>query len=178
MTFLKYEQVPFEVVIIETSRTRGSQKFDRIDITDVSLKMAINQDLDDPTPLAETSGASWAKNTSTNTFTGVLNLNTALMNSYIGAIDKLPYFEIELTTSTGRYRALFETCSVRVGTLQTTTTSPDPSREYLTKDEMMGIFVPRIMGAGETITWRSPDGTIYRIFGVRDDGTPQDDTSP
>lgn len=172
--FLKYEQVPFEVVIVEPNPSGGLHSYQRVDITDLSLKMAINDTLDDATPLAEQT--SWTKDTSTNTFSGILSLNTVAMNTYIDG-DKTPYFELEITDSNGaRFKILSESCNVAKGVLQTTTTSPDPAKLYLTYEEILGIFAPRVMGPGETITWRSPDGTIHRIFGVRDDGSPQDDS--
>lgn len=176
LTFRRQEIIPFEVVIVEPDPTRGPSFFRRVDITDVTLEMAINDALQDDTPLAHTPGASWSKNTSTNTFTGSLDLNTSAMNTYIDG-DKTAYFEIRLTTGGGdRVPVITETCNLKKGVLTTTTTSPDPAKMYLTYEEMVGLFVPRILGAGETITLKSPDGTKERILGVRDDGTTQDDS--
>jgi len=62
-----------------------------------------------------------------------------------------------------------------VGVEQQVTVSPDPSKVYLTFEEAMGIFVPRRMGAGETIIIPSPDGHTERTIGANDNGTAQDD---
>lgn len=173
MGFLKYEQVPFEVAIIEPDPT-NPRGFRRIDITDLSLKMVINDTADDATPKAETSGGSWVKDTGQNVFIGTLNLNTAAMNDYITA-DKTPFFELEVTSGANRLKILSELCNVSIGVTQTTTTSPDPSRVYLDYNETFGIFVPRSMGNGESIAIPSANGLYRRILGCNDDGTRRDD---
>ena len=175
LTFAKYETAPFEIVILEPqTEFTGQNQFRRVDITDVSLRMMINDSLDDATPLVEQS--TWTKNTSNQTFSGNLPLNTAGMNLYMGSADKTPYFEIEITDTNGaRVKVLTEICNVIVGIGQVASTSPDPLKEYYTKDEVLGLFMPRRGGAGETITLISPDGTHERVLGMRDDGTPQDD---
>jgi hypothetical protein len=172
MGFLKYEQYPFEVVLIEPDPDGGAHDFVRVDITDLSLKMAINDTLEDSTPLAEQT--SWSKNTSTNVFSGTLNLNTSAMNTYISAT-KAPYFELEVSDGTNRVKILQEVCAVAQSLLPVTTTSPDPSRVYLDYNENLGIFVPRVMGNGESITIPSPNGAYQRILGCNDDGTRRDD---
>jgi hypothetical protein len=173
--FLKYEQYPFEVVIVEPDSTSGGlNAFTRVPIADLTLKMAINDTLDDATPLAETSGGSWTKDTSRNVFIGTLSLNTAAMSSYITA-DKTPYFELEITDGTNRVKILQEDCAVALSLMPVTTTSPDPSRTYLDYNETLGIFVPRVMAAGESIVIPSPNGLHRRIIGCNDDGTARDD---
>ncbi len=171
--FLKYEQYPFEVVIVEPDSTDGGiNAFQRVDITDLTLKMAINDTLDDATPLAEQ--VTWTKDTSRMVFSGTLNLNTAAMNSYITA-NKSPYFELEITDGTNRVKVLQEACNVALALLPVATTSPDPSRVYLDYNETFGIFVPRVMGNGESISIPSPNGAYRRIIGCNDDGTARDD---
>lgn len=171
LRFLKYESVPFEICIIEPDPEGGPNDFLRVDVTDLSLKVAINDTLDDAAPLAEQT--SWAKNTANNTFTGNLNLNTGAMNSYITG-DKTPYFEAEVSDSTGaRFKVISEVCSVGIGVLQTTTTSPDPAKVYLELDVAKGLFLPRELGDGETITFKN--GIYRRVIGENPDGSPQDD---
>jgi hypothetical protein len=172
MGFLKHEQYPFEVVIVEPNPSGGQNSFVRVDITDLSLKMAINETLGSATPKAEQT--SWVKDTSRNVFSGTLDLNTSAMNTYIDG-DKSPYFELEIYDGTNRVKILQETCDVAQSLMPVTTTSPDPARVYLTFDEQKGIFVPRVMGAGETISITSPNGSYRRIIGCNDDGTARDD---
>ncbi len=172
MGFLKGEIYPFEVVIVEPNPAGGVNSFQRVDITNLSLNMMINDSLFTATPKAQQT--SWSKDTSRNVFSGSLSLNTAAMNTYIDGT-KTAYFELEIVDGTNRVKVLSEECDLALGVGQVTTSSPDPAREYYTKDEMVGVFVQRVMGPGETITWRDANGVTYRIFGVRTDGTPQDD---
>lgn len=172
--FAKYENAPLEIVLIEPDpNTPGPNNFIRVDITDLSLKVVINDSLDDATPLVQQT--TWTKNTGDSTFTGYLDLNTGTMNTYMGSADKTPYFEIEITDSGGgRVKVLTEPCDVIVGVAQVTTTSPDPSQVYYTAAEIEGMFMRRILGPGETLTLQNNVGG-QRILGLRDDGTPQDD---
>lgn len=172
MGFLKYEQYPFEVVIVEPDPTNPAGRFVRVDITNLSLKMAINDTLDDSTPLAEQT--SWTKDTSRNVFSGTLNLNTSAMNTYIDG-DKTPYLELEISDGTNRVKILQETCAVAISLMPVATTSPNPSRVYLDFNEIFGLFVPRVLGNGESITIPSPNGAYRRIIGCNDDGTARDD---
>lgn len=174
MGFLKFEQYPFEVVIVEPDPAGGLNSFTRVDITGLTLKMAINDTLEDATPLAETSGGSWTKDTSRMVFSGTLNLNTAAMTTYIDG-DKSPYFELEVTDGTNRVKILQEVCAVAKSLMTVATTSPDPSRVYLDFNEQMGIFVPRAMANGDSISIPSPSGIYRRIIGCNDDGTARDD---
>lgn len=168
MGFLKGEQIPFEVCFVEPDPTGGPNSFTRVDITGLSLKMAINDTTDDATPLAE--NTSWTKDTSKNTFTGTLNLNTAAMNAYItGTVTAI--FELELTDGTNRYKALSQTCNLALGVLQATTVAPDPLKVYLTADEQMGVFVPRAMENGASISLPSLSGAYRVILRCNDDGT-------
>jgi hypothetical protein len=170
LSFLKYENAPFEVVIVEPVPSGNINAFVRVPVTDLSMKMAINDTLDDSTPLAEQT--TWTKNSANNTFTGLLDLNTGLMSAYITA-DKTPYFEIEITDSAGaRVKILSEQCDVRMGVLTTTTVSPDPSKVYLELDVATGLFIAKELGDQETITFRN--GIYRRQIGVNPDGSPLD----
>lgn len=173
LSFLQYENIPFEVVIVEPDPDGGVNDFNRVDITDLSMKMAVNDTYDDATPLAEQ--ASWTKSTANNTFTGALNLNTGSMNTFIGSNNSQnAIFEVEILDSTGaRSKIITETCLVKRGVLQTTTTSPDPAKVFLELDQAKGLFLPRVLGDQETITFRN--GVYRRVIGVNADGSGLDD---
>lgn len=171
--FYRYEVVPFEVVIVEPDAAGSINTFTRVDITDLSMTMAISDTLNDSTPLVVQS--SWTKNTANNTFTGNLDCNTGLMNTFIGSnASQNAYFEIEILDSTGaRSKIITEVCLVKLGVLTTTTTSPDPSKTYLELDQAKGLFLGRVLGDGETITFKN--GIYRRVIGVNPDGSSQDD---
>lgn len=173
LSFMRYETVPFEVVIVEPDPAGTINSFKRVDITDLSMTMAVNDTLNDSTPLAAQS--SWAKDTTNNTFSGNLDCNTGLMNTFIGSTaSQNAYFEIEVLDSTGaRSKIITEVCLVKLGVLTTTTTSPDPTKVYPTLDEALGLFLTRILGDQETITFKN--GVYRRTLGVNADGSSQDD---
>lgn len=177
--FQKYETVPLQIVIVEPCSPWGPNNFQRVDITNITLTVAINDTLDDSTPLA--SQSTFNKTTATNTFNGDLVLNTANMNTYIGAAgtDKAAYFEIEAiegaTTRTKIYTSLV---TLKGSVLQTVTSSPDPLQEYLTRQQQEGIFVQFRLKPGQTISIPSPGNVYERVLGANDDGTEQDDMLP
>ena len=50
-------------------------------------------------------------------------------------------------------------------------TTPAAGATYLTADEVAALFCKKIMGAGETLTLTSPDGTKQGIASVANDGS-------
>lgn len=176
--FQKYETVPLQVVIVEPCSPWGPNNFVRVDITGISLTVAINDTLDDATPLA--SQSTFTKVTATNTFTGELSLNTAGMNSYIGSnSEKAAYLEIEcIEGASARPKIYTNAITLRGSLLQVATTSPDTNQEYLTRQQMEGIFVPFRLKPGQTISIPSAGSVYERILGANDDGSEQDDMLP
>src|SRR5690242_1813083 len=74
--FQKYETIPFEIVIVEPDLTAvGFEKFRRVDISALSLSIALNDNLDDSTLLAFQ--GVFTKDETENVFSGELALNTA-----------------------------------------------------------------------------------------------------
>lgn len=172
LSFYKYSKVPFEVVIVEPKDSGTPNDFNRVSVTDLSLRMGIGDTKDDSSPLAEFTA--WTKNTANNTFTGILDCNTGAMSSYIGSADKIGYFEIQVTDSAGALEKIVsEECDLRVGVLTTTTSSPDPNKIFLELDTAKGLFVTREMGDGESITFKN--GIYRRVIGLNPDGSGQDD---
>ena len=176
--FNKYETVPLEIVIVQADLgSAGLNRFSRADISPLSLSISINQTFDSATPLAQQTF--WSKDETTNTFSGELALNTASMNTYIGANDsKQAYFEIEIQEGTARSKIFTALVTLQNAVTQVTSTSPAPADEYYTKSQTVAQFVGKIMGAGETITITSPGGIYQRIIGVDDGGAPIDQIVP
>jgi hypothetical protein len=167
--FQKYETVPLCVAIVQPCDPWGPNNFERLDVTNISLKVAINDTLDDATPLAEQ--ATFTKNTNDNTFEGNLILNTAGFNTWIGSsATKEAYLEIEATEGVApRTKIYSKAITVKGSVLQPTTTSPDPTREYYTKGEMDGLFVQFRLQPGQTISIPNPANTHERVLGCTDD---------
>lgn len=167
--FQKYETVPLKIYLIEPAAPWTPNSFAFVDVTNISLKVAINDTLDDASPLAEQ--ASFTKNTNDNSFEGNLALNTGTFNSWIGSSEsKTAYLEIEATEGAApRTKIYSKAITVKGSVLQPTTTSPDPTKEYYTKDEMNGLFVQFRLQPGQTISIPNLASTHERVIGCTDD---------
>lgn len=173
--FAKYENAPLWIMLVEPNpQTPGPNSFVVPDVAGLTLKVVINDTLDDASPLVEQS--SWSADSSDGFFKGYLNLNTGAMNTYVGSVDKTPYFEIQVIDSGGGLVKVYTSpCTVLAGVAQVTTTPPDVAKVYLSMAESDGKYMPRRLQPGETITLISPNGEHERIIGIRDDATLQDD---
>lgn len=176
--FQKYETVPLKIYIVEPGEPWGPNDLSFVDITNVSLKVAINDTLDDAAPLAEQ--ATFTKNTADNSFEGNLVLNNSTFNTWIGSdSSKAAYLEIEATEGAApRTKIYSKNITVKGSVLQPTTTSPDPTKEYYTKQEMEGLFVQFRLQPGQTISIPNPANTHERVLGCNDDATEADTVFP
>lgn len=173
--FNKYENVPFEIVIVEPDTSAiGPPRWARIDISNLSLGVAINDTYDDASPLAYQN--TFTKDEESNTFTGSLNLNTAALNAWLGSSDsKTGYFEVELQESSDNTSKIYQVAVlVKNSVLQVGATVPSPTDEYYTKAQADQQFVKPVGVAGAQITLTSPGNIYQRILGVTDDGQPID----
>lgn len=171
----KYETIPLCIVLVEPCSPWGPNNFQRVDITGISLTAALNNTLDDSTPLA--SNTTWTKNTTLNTFEGELSLNTAGMNAHIGSGETASaIFELDCTEgATARTKIYTRSVTLKGSVLPPVSTPPDQLAEYLTRQQADGLYARMHLGAGQTMTFVSPDGTIQLVLGVRDDSTFQTD---
>lgn len=162
--FQKYETVPLQIVIVEPDPDSYGE-FNRVDVSDMTLAVRINDTLDDASPLVEQT--SWTKDTDQNCFTGNLVLNTAAFNTYIGSSDSLTaYFEIEAIEATARSKIYRAVVNLKQGVGTVTTTSPDPAQEYFTKEQQIGLFLQARLPPGVQITLVSEDSSATRTIGV------------
>ena len=175
-TFNKYETIPFEIVIVQPEGSQF-QRFNRVDISNLSLSIAINDTYDDAAPLAYQ--PSFSKDEDTNTFSGELALNTAAMNSYIGGQSTAAaFFEIEIQEGTARSKIFVGSITLQNAVTQNAVTTPTPVDEYFTKAQTEQQFVKKVMPSSEQITITSPMNLYQRIIGVGDDGMPIDNILP
>lgn len=167
--FTKYETVPLEICIIEPDLTgTGIDRFSRVDISNLSLSLTINDTLDDATPLVQQT--SWTKNEDDNVFSAEVSLNTAGMNSYISAATQNAYLEIEIQEGTARSKIYIGTVTLQNAVSQVSSTAPTPLDEYFTKPQVTAQFAQKVLPAGEQFTITSPNGAYQRIFGVDNGG--------
>lgn len=175
--FTKYETAPLAITIVEPDLAGGGVlRFARVDISPLSLLVSIHSALDTASPL--TQQATWDKDEVDNVFSGLLPLNVAAMNSYIGSDPtKAAFLEIEWSEDTARSKIVIPIILENAVT-QPGSAGPAPSVEYLTKAETFAQFQPNIMPAGRQSTWTSPNGVWQRIIGVSDNGEPIDQIVP
>ena len=172
--FNKYETVPFEIVIVEPDLTGARiESYSRVDISNLSLSIAIHSGFDTATPLAYQT--TFTKNEETNVFSGELALNTTAMNAYIAAQSSASaYLEIEIQEGTARSKIYLGQITLQNAVTQVSSTAPVPIDEYFTKSQTSAQFVQKVMPAGEQLTITSPGGTYQRIIGVDDGGAAID----
>lgn len=176
--FYKYETVPFDIVIVEPNlEVIGFPRWNRVDISNLSIRAAINDTLDTASPLSYQ--PTFTKDESSNVFSGELDLNTSALNTWIGSSSsKSAYFEIELqegTAVTKIYQALIE---VKNSVVQIGVTSPSPVDSYLTTASADQQYARKVGAAGEQFTITSPGGVYQRVFGVDDGGNAIDQILP
>jgi hypothetical protein len=173
--FNKYEAVPFEIVIVEPSSSRGIDRFTRMDVSALSLSVAINDTYDDASPLAYQN--TWTKDEVDNVFSGELSLNTAALNTYLGSdSSKAAYFEIAISEGTARSVIYIASVTLQNAVTQSGAVVPTPVDEYYTKAQADSQFVRKIENGFVTVT--SPGGTYQRVLGVDDGGAAIDQILP
>ena len=175
--FNKYETIPLSVVIVEPDYTAvGINRFGRVDISPLSLKVAIHSGYDTASPLTEQT--TWTKDETLNTFEGELPMNVAAMNTFIGSSATIAaVFEIEWSEGTARSKIVLP-CILQNAVTQPGSAGPAATTEYYTKPETNAQFVAKIMPAGEQITITSPGNVYQRIIGVDDGGNVIDQVVP
>lgn len=177
-SFNKYENVPFEIVIVEPDLAAvGIPRWARVDISALSLSIALNDTYDDATPLAYQN--SFAKDETLNVFSGSLSLNTGTLNSWLGSSDsKTGYFEIELQEGTNVIKAFQASVTVKNSVAQVGATVPSPTDSYYTKSQADMQFVKKVLLPGEQLNIPSPGNIYMRVLGVDDGGNVIDQVLP
>lgn len=175
--FAKYEVIPFEVVIVEPDLSSvGLPRFQRVDISNLSLAVVLNDTLDDATPLAYQN--SFSKDETTNVFSGSLSLNTAALNAWLTTDSKDAYFEVELQEGTNVSKIYRIGVRVVKSVLPVGAEVPSPVDEYFTKEQTKSQFVQFVMAPGQQLTITSPGNIYQRILGIDDGGNLIDQVLP
>lgn len=176
--FNKYEVLPFEVVLVEPAlEAVGLPSFSRVDISNLSLSLSLNDTYDDAAPLAYQN--TFSKDETTNTFSGTLSLATSPLNSWLSTtVEKDAYFEVEIQEGSNVIKAYLAVVKVKQSVAQVGATVPSPVDEYYTKAQANAQFLQPISPAGVQHTITSPSGTYVRIIGVTDDGVAVDQILP
>ena len=123
------------------------------------------------------SQTSFSLDTAANVITGVLDCNTAAMVTAMTGVASVDvYFEVELADATGSMTVAQVACKIYKEYITAGSPSALPLSSYLTRAECLALFVKFVGNtAGQTIELVSPDGTRFRIVGMNNDGSAQDD---
>lgn len=175
--FFKYELVPIKLRIVEPDPGIVPEGYALISVAPLTLKISINDTLDDASPLATQS--TWAKDTALNEFSGTLDLNTAALSAYVGSSASVTaYIQIEVVEGTTAHILYQAQVTIKNSVTQPTTSSPDPTNTYRTAAESDGLYLKAVNGAGIQLTLISPSGNYQRIIGVDDGGAAIDEILP
>lgn len=174
----KYMTLPLKVVLVEQDPQGEVGQYERKSVGNLSLRISVNDTLDDASPLAQQT--SWAADSGNNHLTGLLDLNTAGLNSYVGSSTMVSaYFQIEFSESGGGYTPVYQQqITIRNSITQPTTTSPNPVNTYRTAAEGDLVYDTPIMRQGIQKVIISANGSWQRILGIDDNGTRIDDVLP
>src|SRR6185369_123730 len=154
-----------------------STPYSLVDLGSSGLRVSIGQTptgtAGGPTPLALQDTFVW--NSAGKYFQADLALNTAAIDSYIGALDtRRAYFEVNVTLAGGRETIFQGQLDLRAVVDELASTVPSPVDQYLTKAEILAMFLKIVNDAGVTATFKSPGGIYGRELGVADDGSAID----
>lgn len=176
--FNKYEVIPLRVVILEPDTAAvGLPRFARVDVSNLSLAVALNDTYDDATPLAYQN--TFSKDEVTNEFYGNFSLNTAALNTWLGSNSSLTaYFEIEVQDGTKNQKIYQAQVTVKNSVLQAGAVVPSPVDDYFTKAQNIAQFLRHNNEAGIQAAFMSPDGAYIRIIGCGNGGVPIDQILP
>ena len=170
--FSQGDVIPLRVYILEHDAENGTNAFTYPDISSMTMKLAVYDDLIATTPLV--TQFSWSKQTTTTPhyFHASVDFNTAAVGTWLdAATTKDAYLELEITESSNIVKIYKSAVTIKAEMISTGSQSVAAGLTPLSREEAISLFAQKYMPAGETITFRTADGTAFRTIGVRKDGT-------
>lgn len=180
--FYQGDVVPFFIQVVEPDPNGGPNDYVVVDLSSAALKFAVS---DTPTgsaggPSPFVAQTSWTYDTVNQGFTATVAFNTAALNTYLGSSRTAsPWMELEITeiiSGTSAITTIWQgqiTLDAEINEVSTLTVPAGSTP--LSLEIASQLFAKKIMEAGETLTFTSPDGNSLRILGVRNDKSGQDD---
>jgi hypothetical protein len=162
----------FQVQVIEPDPSGKPGAYVIVDLNGSGLRMSVGdtpQGAVGPTPLALQDTFTWD---STNKwFTAALALNTAAIDTFLGAgASKPAYFEVNLTTAGNRITLLQVVFNLKAVVDELTAVAPVATDQFLTKAECLALFAKLLGDTGQRVVFRSASGVYGRELGVGDNG--------
>lgn len=161
---------------LNPSAALGSDPYSLVSVSGLSLVAAV-LDPSDGTVLATNS--TWTEDTSNNTLTGKLDLDTSEMSTFVGSNKSvLVDIEFRFSNSTLGEKTVSAKGSGTSGAQTiwkqfnvTGSPTPVPNETFLTEAASKALFVNKTGLAGEGFTLKSPDGTKTILVYCDDNGT-------
>jgi len=114
----------------------------------------------------------WTKDTGNNRFTANVDFGTAQLSTWLStSATKSGLLKLRLSDGVTTTTIIEQAITIRQNESGANPAAPTPGTRTLTYEEAEQIFARKYMNPGDTITFRTADGTIGRIIGIYHDGT-------
>ena len=135
--------------------------YTKLDMSAFGLRIAVGDTptgtAGGPTPMALQDTFTW--DATHRVFTGQLALNTAAVDSYLGALaSRQAYFEINLTSGGGRETIFQSTFTLKAILDEIGSVAPGPEDQYLTAAEIEALYA---LAAPANASYKFVNGNIY-----------------
>lgn len=158
--FFSQDLIQLEIypLILRPFSVPTQDPFQQVDVSALACTFAIFNSTGS-TVLASTS--SFTSDTEAGTLTGSIDCNTVPMAAAVTTDPTQILIEVRFSGTFGSKNVRASGNATLVRKQFNTTGSPTPlaGAVYLTRDELLNMFVPREMQAGDSISWKSSDGT-------------------
>lgn len=168
--------IPLRVYLLQRTTaypfaSASSPAFEVLDISDLSLEMAIGTKAGSGDGDHVASQLSWSKNETSNYFYGDLEMNATEMTAAFGSAATLSRtLEIEVTRALKPYTALSLDITVHADVIKDAAVSLQSGQVALTMAYGNATFLKIVGDLGQIQTLRSENGLWTRTIGVSDTG--------
>jgi hypothetical protein len=168
-----------QISVVDPINSLGS--YSLVDLNGYSMRVAVGPDptgaAGGPAVLALQDTFVW--NAAGKYFQGDLPLNTAAIDTYIGALDqRQAWLEVNVTGPSGRDTILqLGNLVLKAVVDELASVAPNPVDQYFTKSEVLALFALKLGKPGDRILFVSADGTATRELGVNNDKSAIDNLS-
>lgn len=141
-------------------------------ISGYSFRLAIGSPGGTPAALQDT----WAIAGDGLSATATFALNTSGIDALVASVNiASSSLSLKVNDGTGWRTLVLRDCAVYKTVDDNTSNVPTPATEYYDRAAADALFVKRVMPAGGSITFTSPDGTKQTVMYLDDDGTIHQD---
>jgi len=176
-SFYQGDVVPMQVYVVAPNGIYYSQE----NVGSMALKFAVSATPTGTptTPAPFVTEFAWSKDTSDGSgffYSEGVAFNTAELNTFLGAeASKTAYLEMEITEASTITTILQTPVTIKAEIVETGTLTVADGQTPLSLEAANQLYAGKVMGAGETIIMKSPDGSVGVILGVNNDGSLRQD---